>query len=317
MMRRLHQVLHIQAQNWRIESSDSLTTTAIDPDSPQIPPLRDIPIRLVTNQTEIFYVSAIALQLSKPWQKPASQIAQSLVETLVQTVEEKDLHLPDPSIKSVWKQVFCEANASGWLILRLTDQGVAEWLQSLLYLFNKFTYSPERVNLGRENLSIVLSNPTDGFCPIRESTELKYLSRNSTDLFQAQYIHARCCSLLNLGIETRILEPSWQFEPAVLPWLDAKGTLRCRHPGEWRLIEQICQSWDQISLINGQPAQTVKLIQELSQAFHDFYGNCLIFGEVRMNEKALAQVRLGLVAVVRSLLHTLLNQLDIVAPTEL
>jgi DALR anticodon binding domain len=317
MTRRLHQVLHIQAQNWRIESSDRPTTKAIHPGSPQIPSLRDIPIRLVTNQTEIFYVSAIALQLSKPWQKPASQIAQSLVERLVQTVEEEDLRLPAPSIELVWKQVLCEANASGWLTLRLTDQGIAEWLQSLLYLFNKFTYSPERVNLGRENLPIALSNPTDGSCPIRESTELKYPSRNSTDLFQAQHIHARCCSLLNLGIETGILKSTWRFEPAALPWLDAKGMLRCRHPGEWQLIEQICQSWDQISLINGQPAQTVKLIQRLSQAFHGFYGNCLIFGEVRVNDRALAQVRLGLVAVVRSLLQVLLNQLDIVSPTEL
>jgi hypothetical protein len=290
VMRRLHQVLHIQAQKWRIESPISPTTEAIHQSFTSVPLLRDIPIQLVTNQTSI---------------------AQSFAESLIQTVVENDALSPYPSIDRVWKHFLFEANSSGWLILKLTDQGLAEWLQSLLYLFDNFTYSPERVNKRQGDLPIDARNPTDRICLISESTDGKILSRNSTDLFPAQHIHARCCSLIALGREIGMM-PSGE----AMPWLDAKGLLRCQHPVERQLLEQICLGWDQVARL-AEPAKTVKLIRGFSQAFHRFYGSCPIFGEVRVNDPALAQARLGLVVVVRSLLRVLLEQLDIVAPTEL
>jgi hypothetical protein len=319
-MRRLHQVLHIQAQKWQIESPISPTREALHQSFTSIPLLRDIPLRLVTNQTYISYVSAIALPLSKTWQKSPTEIAQNLAGSLAQTVVENDSLLLYPPLDRVWKHFLFEANSSGWLFLKLTDQGLAEWLQSLLYLFDNFAYSPERVKKSQGDLSIAFRNPTDEICLIGESTDRNFLSRNSTDLFFAQHIHARCCSLIALGREIGLM-PSGE-----MPWLDAKGLLRCQYPVERQLLEQICLGWDQVALMaepaktkssKTESAKTVKLIQGLSQAFHRFYGNCSIFGEVRMNDPALAQVRLGLVAVARSLLQVLLEQMDIVAPTEL
>jgi arginyl-tRNA synthetase len=318
---RLHQVLHIQAQNWCIESSLRPTVEAIHQLQPDLPLLRDIPIKFVKNQTHISYVSAIALLLEKSWQKPALKIAQSLVETLVQTTQEQNFTSPYHGGEPVWKHFLFEANSSGWLTLKLSDLGLAEWLQSLIYLAQKFEDSPKWMTFWTGNSQNLLRDSTDSPYFIRNPTDQKFLPRNSTDLFLAQHAHGRCCSLIRLGKQTEIIdEATFGVEP--LSWLLSDRSIRGWHRSEWELIEQICQSCDRTTaqrfpLISSEPDKTVKLMRGLSQAFERFYRDCSIFGEVRMNDPALAQVRLGLVAVVRSLLQVLLDDLGEVAPTEL
>jgi arginyl-tRNA synthetase len=105
-----------------------------------------------------------------------------------------------------------------------------------------------------------------------------------------------------------------------LPWLGDNAALRCQHSSEHHLIKQICQHLDEISLVShfSEPKKTLKQLCKLSQAFRYFYASCLIFNEVKVKNPALAQVRLGLVDLVRSLLQLLLEDgLGIAAPPEL
>jgi DALR anticodon binding domain len=311
VLHRLHQVLHIQAQNWCIEAPTCPTVEAIHQFQPQIPLLRHIPIKFVKNQTQISYVSAIALFLEKPWQKPAPKIAQSLVESLTQPPKEEgfapQIHLNE----SIWNCFLFESNSVGWITFKLSDQGLAEWLQFLIDLTQESGNSTPWMSKSGWNSQNFLRDLTDSSHSIRNCTDLKSLPRNSTDLFHAQHAHARCCSLLRLGMEAKLIHTL-----SALPWIDSNGLIRCHRSSERQLIEQICQIWDQILIISSEPDKTIKLIRGLSQSFDRFYRDCTIFGEVKMNDPALAQVRLGLVAGVRSLLQLLLESLDMTAPTE-
>jgi hypothetical protein len=143
VLHRLHQVLHIQAQNWCIEAPARPTVEAIHQFQPQIPLLRDIPIKFVKNQTQISYVSAIALFLEKPWQKPAPKIAQSLVESLTQTTKEGGFAPQIHPNESIWNCFSFESNSAGWITFKLSDQGLAEWLQFLIELADESGNSPQ------------------------------------------------------------------------------------------------------------------------------------------------------------------------------
>jgi DALR anticodon binding domain len=309
VLHRLHQVLHIQAQNWCIEAPTRPTVEAIHQFQPQISLLRHIPIKFVKNQTQVSYVSAIALSLEKPWQKPAPKIAQSLVKSLTQLPKEGDFAPQSHPHESIWNCFLFESNSAGLIIFKLSDQGLAKWLQFLMDLTQESGNAPPWRSKSGGNSQNFLRDLTDSSHSIRNCTDLKSLPRNSTDLFQAQHAHARCCSLLRLGMEAKLLQTL-----SALPWIDSNGLIRCRHASERQLIEQICQIWDRI--IFSEPDETIKLIRGLSQSFERFYRDCTIFGEVKMNDPALAQVRLGLVAGVRSLLQLLLESLDIAVPTE-
>jgi DALR anticodon binding domain len=323
MQHRLHEVLNIQAQNWQIESFSRPTIEAIHRVNTQIPLISEIPMKLDANRTPVSYVSAIALLLEKPWGKPAPEIAESLTEKLTQASEaspSKNRPFPLPIIGQSY---FIEANSSGWITLKVSNQGLGKWLEFLIYFFQNLPNSPDRMNDLEENTRFYLRDLTDPPNSIRNSTYARYPDRNSTDLFFAQHAHARCCSLLRLGRQENLIQlgsfPRGESIIAPLPWLDENAVLRCRHPAEQQLILQICQSLDEMTQdIFSSPEKTLKRLVGLSQAFCRFYGDCLIFDETKVNQLPIAQVRLGLVDVTRSILKLFLEDgLDSLAPREL
>jgi DALR anticodon binding domain len=323
MQHRLHQVLHIQAQNWQIKSFSSPTTEAIHRDNTQMPLISEIPMKLDANRTPVFYVSAIALLLERSWAKPATEIAQSLVEKLIQTTNGSSRESSSLPLQTIWQNCSFEANSSGWITLEINNKGLEKWLELLSYFFQNLGNSPDRMNDLEENTGFSLRDLTDSFNSIRNSTDTVYSARNSTDLFFVQHAHARCCALLHLGQQENLIQPgnfsSSQNIATPLFWLDETQALRCQHPSEQQLILQICRSLDELAQgIFSSPEKTLRRSHELSQAFCRFYRDCLIFGEVKANQPALAQVRLGLVDVTRSLLRLFLEEgLGVTAPREL
>ena len=320
----LQEAVNIEAQNQHLGLSVHSTVDSIYQVQPQIILTREIPVKLDTNRTQISYVSAIALLLEKAWGKPAPEIAQKLTESLAQTIESNDFEAQFSPLQSVWKNFSFDANSAGWITLKLSDQGIAKWLETLIYFFQNLTNSSDQMNNWDENSQIHLRDSTALRPSFSRITHCRDISRNSTDVLLAQHAHARCCSLLRLGMQEGLIQLAvfsrGQSIVEPLPWLEETASLRCDHLSEHQLIRQICQNLDEVSLVSNfsESKRTLKQVVKLSQAFCRFYADCLIFNEIKVNNPALAQVRLGLVDLVRSLLHLLLEDgLGIPAPPEL
>nr|WP_235927036.1 DALR anticodon-binding domain-containing protein [Gloeocapsopsis dulcis] len=189
---------------------------------------------------------------------------------------------------------------SGLIYLELTDVTVGSWLQY-------FTINPPRVE--------------------------KYCSQKGSGAslpFTLQYTHARCCSLLQLAAQERLITLKSRGEPAKddfpvvseqtpISFLDSQQRLLCRHPTEQALIKQLLVLLDNLYYPSTEPkAQWEKTTLNLCQSWQNFYTHCRIWGEVKQNNLFLAQARLGLTSLTQSLLAVFLNdKLEIYAPTEL
>jgi hypothetical protein len=229
-----------------------------------------------------------------------------------------------------------EVVSPGWIQFRLSDRSLANWLQQLIQI------SPLLSNYENDSLLELQrkGEPGDRETKVknRDSQELEITpqgqlserSKTAHTLFQVQYAHARCCSLLRLAHREGLIElsnlecktSSWQWaKPNLIPWMfddpeSQSRRLRLGHPAERGLMAQLLEGTDRISSLT--PASALKLAQSLSTAFETFYSACRIWGEVKTETPQLAQARLGLVGVTQKLLRSLLeDQLDVTAPPEL
>lgn len=192
---------------------------------------------------------------------------------------------------------------SGWIYFQLSDRTLAVWLQ---YLIN--------------TCAILLRNTSASAShPIPKTT-----SQNS--LFPIQYAHARCCGLLRLGEQQNLIRLSIDSqtpqvgEPKPIPWLNEQQQLSLVHPMERRLIAQCLRLLDELSQPKRKTSTKLiyKLATELSNITLDFYSTCRIFGEVQRETPQLAQARLGLIAVAKSLLRLMIEEeLHSIAPLDL
>lgn len=320
----LHEAVNIQAQNQYLDLPEYPILSSIYRVQPQVLSISEIPVKLDINHTEIIYVSAIAPFLEKPWGQSASKIAQRLIESLLWTTTSNKVEARFSFCHSCRRNFSLEANSSGWITFKISEQGLSQWLETLFSFFQNLTNSSDETRDWHENSQIHLRDST-ALCPsLSRITHIKDIPRNSTEIWLAQHAHARCCSLLRLGRQDGLIHleafPRGQSIIDPLPWLGENVSLRCQHSSEQQLIKQICQNLDEISCLSyfSDPGRTLKQIDKLSQAFRCFYADCLIFNEVKVNNLALAQVRLGLVDLVRSLLQLLLEDgLGIPAPSEL
>jgi DALR anticodon binding domain len=320
----LHKAVNIQAQNQHFDSSEPRIFTPIYRVHLQSLPISEISVKLDANHTQIAYVSAIAPLLEKSWRQPAPEIAQKLIERLIQTTQLNNSETQFSSLQSVWKNFLFEANSVGWITLKISDQGLAKWLEILISFLQNLKNLSDQMNSWHENPQIYLRDSTASRPSLGRITHGRDLPCNSTELLLTQHSHARCCSLLQLGMQEGLIQltafPRGLGIGEPLPWLTENASLRSQHPSERHLIRQICQTLDEIFLVNhfSEPKKALKQAVKLSQAFSRFDADCLIFNEVKVDNPALAQVRLGLVDLVRSLLHLLLEDgLGIAAPPQL
>lgn len=287
---------------WRLQAAAVLASQklAISTFGQNYLELQAIPLRAVNGGTEVIYVSAIALKLANAWKTAVLDIATLIAAHLLPA------HKSNHSSKNAAFQNFTvKVVPPGWIYLQLSDIATAAWLQRL-------AQAPPWV--GSEGAEISL-RPRVGA---------------NAKLFEAQYAHARCCSLLRLAHREgtiELAEPDLQISPHFwrvkapdpIPWVDSAEKLRLVHPAEGSLIFHLLTLLDDLYCVSrSRPIDAEKFASNLSQVFLTFYSQCRIWGEVNTENPQLAQARLGLILATQSLLHLLLQDLlGVPAPLEL
>ncbi|NET56460.1 MAG: hypothetical protein F6K47_09895 [Symploca sp. SIO2E6] len=285
-----------------------------------------IQVKRCSHDTDIVYSCAIALKLAPVLQLRAIDIAHQLMNAFKEGNRELgelgeknwswELGVTNTQQITLNNLNFrVEVVSSGWIYFRLEEESLATYLQQLI------SWRDRERGSGGEGVR-----------------------GDSEHLFPIQYAHARCCSLLRLAHRQGVIKlsdangttyngewdrsssnspktdknPNSQFPipNSQFPILNSQFSMLLVHPAERHLIAQIVDVQDALS--NHSQLQGVKLAGELSQAFEQFYRSCRIWGEVKSQTPKVAQARLGLVAVTRVLLRSLLEEhLSTFAPVEL
>ena len=338
--------------------------------------LETIPVYRLSRDRGVLYRCAIALKLAPLWQLSAFDIANQLVASITkintansepedarEAQQENSLsqiqnyqqtltseHFPpnaaiapsQPLSSNLTPQASLDFSLEilfpGWIHFRLSDRGLATWLQQLIQMPPLLSDLDRDLSIGfqkkggagdRESKTKNEAFEDDKISHQKQLTKDPKIARQ---LFAIQYAHARCCSLLRLAHREGAIElsdsdfktPSWHFvKPSSIPWLyddqEIEGEyrrLRLGHAAERGLIEQILDGIDRIS--DPTSSNPLKLAISLSHAFERFYSTCRIWGDVKTETPKLALARLGLVGVTQKLLRSLLQEhLGVSAPIEL
>ena len=234
----------------------------------------------------IVYRCAIAFPLGNYWHLSPLTVAQNLQEFLLIT-----------NVTSTTKPILgfkVRVVSPGWIDFHLSDRSLAVWLEELV----------DWVSQDGENRG-------DGG------------DRGDENLFVIQYAHARCCSLLRLGHQEKLIKIKYNYsvweivKPIKFAWVDTKDIFWFKHPTEKSLLIQLLIVVEEL-ITNSQKVNWVKLAGNLSEAFLDFWAECRIYGEVNQKTPKLAQARLGLVALVQYFLYRILrDKLDVSPLTKL
>jgi hypothetical protein len=209
----------------------------------------------------------------------------------------------------------------GWLYAEFSPESLAQWFQAALTLKPRLEVQET-------------STPTS---PRAIATGISA----DPQLFELQYAHARCCSLLNLGQQAQLIQladdNSFRLKsPNPIPWQTAQGELRLQTESERKLLLafiQFAQSLGGSGEIYGcaqsrtPGCQTpvrwplgdrTRNDQIWSRHFEDFYREGRILGSVQAQTPELAQARLASLVLLKNLLEFwLVAVLQIDAPTEL
>lgn len=263
-----------------------------------------IPLQRYEDNGHLVYKSAIAFKLVKRWQLSAEEIAQELVNYLsVLCAGQRESALESFTVQVI---------PPGLMMFQLSDLGIATWLQG---------FSQIRSSYKTQNSIGAQPDYTPAALTPYQTTQKPLNIGSPEKLFHLQYAHARCCSLLRLAAHQGLIKLSdtlvWQvIDPNPIPWLDANQQLWVSHPAERCLIAQLITTVDELSCTE-QP-NWLKLAESLSETMQKFHSSCRIFGDVYTQNLQLAQARVGLIVLTRSLLEFMLQeQLGILAPTEL
>jgi hypothetical protein len=228
------------------------------------------------------YRSAIALQLAKGDLSTSSIIASQIIA---------NLNASNP-VDRPYLELKMQVSEAGWIDFQLDDRAFSLWLQNL--------------------------------APFLAAKEQIAAPDSIGKLLTCQYAHARCCSLLRAGDREKIVKlkdsqmrlPIWQWQaPEPIPWLNS-GNFRLVFSGERDLLRQILIVTD--ALINEPKKNWYEMTNRLSEAVLAFDRHCRIWGEVKQDNLALSQARLGLIAIAQCLLRRLLEEkMTLWAPKEL
>ena len=236
----------------------------------------------------IRYRCAIAFPLANSWQLSPLTVAHKLRELL-----------PTTNVISTtkpWLEFKIQVIPPGWIDFYLSDRALAVWLEEVVGWIN----GEDRRSKGDEG---------------DEGDEV-----DRGDLFALQYVHARCCALLRLGHQEKLIKikhkysTTWEiFEPSPISWSDAKGNFLLVHPTEKLLLVKLLTVVEEL-IINSQKSNWAKLAHSLSEVWLNFWADCRIWGEVKTEKPELAIARLGLVALVQYFLHRLLKDKLSISP---
>jgi DALR anticodon binding domain len=258
-------------------------------------------------------IVATPLPLKLAMRSPANTVtsAEGVGHALIEQLN----HLPQSS----WIAPRYWMHPKGWLYAEFSSKSLAQWLQTLLAL--------------TPHLEVQ-----------RPSTAPSISKGISSDpaLFELQYAHARCCSLLHLGHQSRLIQlADTHFfnltSPNPVPWLTAQGELRFQTESEQKLVRSLMQFPQSLctsraiygrlhSLELGRQTcvrwpldkRTLQKHRIWSQLFEGFYRECRVLGAIQTKTPKLAQARFASLFLLKKLLKFWLNSvLQIEAPTQL
>jgi arginyl-tRNA synthetase len=239
-----------------------------------------IPLYKSRDINRILYISGVALQLSKSQNRKGIDIACAIASHLSSNCGD---------------EFIIEIVPPGYIHFVLTDSILAGWLQHLVQ------------GMGER-----------GAGGAGGAGGAKY--ENSSHLFTVQYAHARCCSLMRLAQQEKLIEfgdnnintisaMGSVIFPNPIPWLNSDRKLRFSHSASRRLISELVQVVDDLEFrFAAGSVNWEKAAINLSQAFEAFWCNCRIWGEVKITSPELSQARLGLVIATQSVLRFLLEE---------
>lgn len=249
-------------------------------------------VLLTSLRSSIVYSSSLALLLASQVHQSPDIIAGELVDLLIFQTNNGNSQ-PELILK-------VKVEKSGWINFGLEPRAIADWLQkSLIWLPKKTT--------SQANLTQLASSPN----PV-------------PNLFPAQYVHARCCSLLCLGARENLIllqaqDSNTQVTMALscaesISWLNQQQQLWLQTPAELDLLRCLLLTTD-FYAISAQNTDWSKLILNLSQTTTVFWAECNFLGKVRQENLELAIARLGLIALTQAWLKIILvEKLNLVAP---
>ncbi|WP_315788398.1 DALR anticodon-binding domain-containing protein [Fischerella sp. JS2] len=269
---------------------------------------KKIPLSKGRNSNQVFYITGLALQLSKYEKISAMEIAEAIAS-----------HLSANSAGVFSIQIV----PPGWIHLKLADSVLASWLQRLVEGRVKTVakgdgdtrdkgddLEDKEYKGDKEELVTILFSPH----PSHSSHSPSPRSPIPNHLFLTQYAHARCSSLVRLGEQEGLISSE-----GAIPWLNKQQELRFHHPSELYLLSELVQVVDELECSDS--SDSVKWEKPalcLTQMFDNLWRDCQIWGEVKVNSPELAQARLGLIMATQSVLRILLEKkLGILALLEL
>ncbi|MBD2296170.1 anticodon-binding protein [Anabaena sphaerica FACHB-251] len=260
-----------------------------------------VPLYQGTDGKKILYISSVALQISAADNSKVMPIVSGIAAHLSTTCGEIfNVKIVPPAL----------------IHIELTDPTLAAWLDNLTGGVASLEKMGDwGLGRGEEFLNSCLLPPA--------SWERE--NKNQL-LFDIQYTHARCCSLIQLADREGLIKlkksisDDESFIPAQpIPWLDCEQKLRFHQPDEVRLIHQLVKMVDDLVFPDSSSSvywETAAV--KLSKAFDSFWCNCRIWGEVKTNSPELAQARLGLLIATQLVLRSVLEtKLGVFAPLEL
>jgi hypothetical protein len=275
-----------------------------------------VPLSRLKDLAQVGYASAIAIKLASGCNQTAMDLAQAIVTQFYADIPEDNIR--EFTWERNWKHLTTIIKPPGLIVFQVTDRGVAMWLQALT---NRHFCLDKNVQWSHDFKS--------------NCKQDNYFHQNSTSLLEIQYAHARCCTLLRMGVQaklmvrsdSRIIDSSLEgdiIQPDPFPWLTANAFLRLQHPFERQLIGQLFVTLDELST-EGRPASSAiqpwklcKSAHVLSQRVVAFHAACGIYGDLSTKDISLAQARLGLVLASQRVLCSILQHwIGAAAPTEL
>ncbi|MGK7937888.1 MAG: DALR anticodon-binding domain-containing protein [Xenococcaceae cyanobacterium] len=265
---------------------------------------------------DIVYRCAIAFPLANYWHLSPFIVAQNLKEFLL---------IGDVISETIPILIFAVKVVSpGWIDFYMSDRALAVWLDEVIQWISREQGSRGAAVEAPKGFSSSFKsgNPPNGLLhrvgARRKGTSTKTGGQGSRgagengSFFEIQYAHARCCSLLRLGHQEKLIKIKHEYsewtivEPVTLSWVNAQGVFLLVHPAERCLLIQLLTVVEQL-ITPSQKVNWAKLAHNLSEVFLDFWTECRIYGEVQQKTPDLAKARLGLVALVQHFLDRILR----------
>ncbi len=296
-----------------------------------------IPLQKKQTARSVLYVSALPKVLAKSSLLMQNQSLLSISEWVFNQLRESQQHQlscePDhnpcnlASVAQLWSNFEIGTQRLGWLSFRLSEVGIAGWLQQSQTFCEK-DHQLSQLFLNQSPLAPLSYSISSLF-----SKEFDSIKKNDAcadihvSLWQIQHTHARCCGLLRLWHEAQLIN-SEMSQSAPLPWLTNSYQLRGNTPQSWQLIQLLIETADDMFWIPyrwplRQHILLLKRASLLCQAFDCFHRTCLGgFGRLSVTaseaERLRFQVWFGLVMATKNRLNVLLrNCLGEKAPIDL